>query len=491
METNSMPSAESRFGGCKPTDGAYGFKSRVIGHLKTRYGQIAAGLSASLIVGASPFAISHPLVVLAVCLLPIAALVVLAAPLIMGLLFVTFSFFRIHEAIPQLYSLKIPQLLALATLAGLFWHLAARRLQPFWSRELTLFFAFFFIATISVVFATARENAMGMWSGTYIKVAIMVLVICWITRTPKDFALATRLFVGAGILIAVIAISNKMNGIGLVEGTRVTIGRDIGSQIGDPNDLALVLLFPASFALSLLLTRGMSPMSRIFGGIAFVVVVWGIIATQSRGGLLGIVAVCGVFGVRTIKSKAVLAMIAAVGLMGLFAMAGINDRQSGGAAESGIDESAMGRIYAWGAAWKMAITHPLTGVGMDSFNNNYFFYSSHWDGKNHAVHSTWFQIMAETGFIGFLIFVSLIGRVGLTAWNSVKRAWSGDLPDFWSDGEKTAIRGMSMALLAGLAGISVSCTFLTMGYTWPLYMLLALTVALARTLATAGTANAA
>ncbi|MGB0360640.1 MAG: hypothetical protein ACPGEF_04425, partial [Endozoicomonas sp.] len=44
-----------------------------------------------------------------------------------------------------------------------------------------------------------------------------------------------------------VAVSNKLNGIGLVEGSRVTISRHLQSQIGDPNDLSLVLLFPVSF----------------------------------------------------------------------------------------------------------------------------------------------------------------------------------------------------------------------------------------------------
>lgn len=65
-----------------------------------------------------------------------------------------------------------------------------------------------------------------------------------------------RTFVVAGCLVALVALYNKASGIGLVEGTRVTIGRELGSVLGDPNDLALVLLFPAGFSLSLLLNQG-------------------------------------------------------------------------------------------------------------------------------------------------------------------------------------------------------------------------------------------
>ena len=41
--------------------------------------------------------------------------------------------------------------------------------------------------------------------------------------------------------------------------------REIGSVLGDPNDLALVLMFPASFAVSLIATQGVGKSSRLLG----------------------------------------------------------------------------------------------------------------------------------------------------------------------------------------------------------------------------------
>ncbi len=56
-------------------------------------------------------------------------------------------------------------------------------------------------------------------------------------------------------------------------------------------------------------------------------------------------------------------IFSSIGLLALIVLAGISDRASGGAAEEGVDESAMGRIYAWQAAINMAIANPFTGVG--------------------------------------------------------------------------------------------------------------------------------
>ncbi|MDA1378987.1 hypothetical protein PCI56_02885 [Plesiomonas shigelloides subsp. oncorhynchi] len=90
------------------------------------------------------------------------------------------------------------------------------------------------------------------------------------------------------------ALYNKSAGIGLVEETRVTIGRELGSVLGDPNDLALVLLFPAGFSLASALESRAGKWDRLLGFAGFIVNLLAIVATQSRGGLLGICAVMGI-----------------------------------------------------------------------------------------------------------------------------------------------------------------------------------------------------
>jgi O-antigen ligase len=197
-----------------------------------------------------------------------------------------------------------------------------------------------------------------------------------------------------------------------------------------------------------------------------------VIATQSRGGLLGSVAVFGIFGLKLIRSKTVLITLALVGLSLLFVVAGISDRQSGGAAEAGIDASAMGRIYAWQAAIGMAVDNPIFGVGLNNFYANYFFYSPHWDGLNHAVHSTWFGVLAEMGFLGLLIFIGLICSLLKTSRQTLAVLESSELKR-----KMPHLYACSLAVYAGIVGTIVSGTFLTQGFTWPIYILAALCVA--------------
>ncbi|MDX1739054.1 MAG: O-antigen ligase family protein [Alphaproteobacteria bacterium] len=318
------------------------------------------------------FVIPHPVVVVAVALIPVLAVMALRYPFLMVLGFVIFSFFRIHEVFPQLYPLKIPQLLALATMASLGFNFLTKRIEVYWRSELSLFCVFFALVTVGVFLSTNRAEAMSSWSGSYVKIAVMVFAIAWLSKSANAFRLMLGCILAAGLIVCFVTLYNKVNGIGLVEGTRVTIGRDIGSMLGDPNDLALVLLFPASFALSLFFTSGTGKVASAFGLVCFVIILSAIIATQSRGGLLGITSILAVFGYRRIKSKAVFMILGVICLSVLFVAAGISDRASGGAHEAGIDESSMGRLHAWGAAINMAISHPFTGVGINNFLSNYF-----------------------------------------------------------------------------------------------------------------------
>jgi len=244
-------------------------------------------------------------------------------------------------------------------------------------------------------------------------------------------------------------------------------------MLGDPNDLSLVLMFPLAFAISFATTKNIG-FSRILGLACLVLALSAVIATQSRGGLLGSIAVFGIFGLRLIRSKALLLVIGIVAMAVLFAAAGISDRQSGGAAEEGIDASAMGRLYAWEAAFKMALDNPLTGVGLTNFYANYFFYSSHWDGLNHAVHSTWFGVLAETGFLGLAVFIGIIVSLIKTSRKTLS------ILDSNPDSVSPYLTATALAVYAGIIGTIVSGTFLTQGFTWPIYILAALCIAISR-----------
>ena len=273
--------------------------------------------------------VPHPAVIVALALVPLAGLFVLNKTFWLVLLFVVFSFFRIHEAIPQLYSLKIPLMLSLGALSALLWHaLISKELKIFWHPCLNWLAIFWGLVFIGIIFASNRPIALAEFKGVYWKIMVMTLAIVWLVNSAEYLVKTSTAIICAGSLVAGIAINNSIHGIGLVEGSRVTIGRDFGSMLGDPNDLSLVLMFPLAFAISQVVTTGIPLSKRIISVGVTVLLLAAVIATQSRGGLLGSLAVIGIFAFKVIRSKSLLITLGAIGAIGLYFVAGISDRAS-------------------------------------------------------------------------------------------------------------------------------------------------------------------
>jgi hypothetical protein len=405
---------------------------------------------------------------------PLALVLAVRQPFAACLVFIAFSFFRLHEAYPILGELHIPLLLAIVTLTGLAWNwLIARSIEPYLSRELALFCVFFMIGTAGLVFAYNRTVAWTFWSETYWKIGIMTLAIAWLANRREHFRLAAWVLVVSGCLVALVVVYNKFNGIGLVEGTRVTVGRDIKSVLGDPNDLTLVLLFPFGFACALLLHRG-GPASTLMALIAVPLILVAIIFTQSRGGLVGVVTILTVLGLRVVRSRLLVLLAGGLAALVLFAAMGLATRGyfavAGGG--GGIDLAAYERLYTWRAAIWMMLARPLTGVGLNNFTNTYYLFTEFWIGKAMAPHSTWLGVLAETGIPGFAVFVAMVAF----CFRSILRA----LSELAARDPVPEVQAISVALLASLAGFCVSGAFLTQGFNWPIYVMIALTAAVGR-----------
>jgi putative inorganic carbon (hco3(-)) transporter len=447
-------------------------------------------VGATLLAAITYFSPDDPVTSVIVAGIPLGVLLCVRAPLPICVLFVAFSFFRLHEAYPFLGGLKIPLVLGMLMFASLAAHVFIfKSMDPFLSPELKRVLVMFGIVVFGVVFAQERHIAWSYVVEVYWKVILMTFAIAWLTRTDWDFNFIGRVLVLSGLLVAAVAIYNKFAGIGLVEGTRVSIARvmrineegdledapaEFQSTLSDPNDLSLVLLFPLAFALSFMFYRS-SRLNTVLGAIASAAILLAIIFTQSRGGLIGVLAVFGAIGFRLIKSRTVAITICVIAGLGLATAMGLKGRVSGGAAEitsSGIDESAMGRIYAWTAAINMAVRRPLTGVGVNNFAPSYYFFTPVWENRDKAVHSTWFQVLGETGWPGIVAFMMMVVATCRSAWQSLTRQAAANVSQVQS--------ATALALVSGLAGFCAAGTFLTQAFTWPLYVMIGMTAAIAQ-----------
>src|SRR5215217_7783046 len=241
-------------------------------------GAIAAG--ASLLLVLPWLFVPHPLVPLGLAVGVLFVFAALTRPLLACLGFVMLSLFRIHEAYPFLLPLQLPLAFAGLTWLALAYQGTLGRIEPVWPQELRFFTYFFVVVTFGIPFALSPLLSWESWIGIYYKIALMTLALAWIIRGPRDFELAARSIAVSGLLISVVAIQNKLLGVDLVEGTRVTVGRAVNSMLGDPNDLAFLLLISLSFSVALLAGRS-GAINTILGVSSAPTALWAITYTQS------------------------------------------------------------------------------------------------------------------------------------------------------------------------------------------------------------------
>lgn len=165
--------------------------------------------------------------------------------------------------------------------------------------------------------------------------------------------------------------------------------RYIGT-LGDPNDLGMTLLAAVPMS-GYLAISSRSRLMQLYFVVGLGMILYTIYLLNSRGTILGLVAVIGVLGIiRFGMARAVVAGIIAIPIAIAFAPSRM--------ADSGMDQSALDRIDSWYNGMKMFTSHPFFGVGKDQ----YLVY-------HHKVsHNSWIEQVAEFGMIGYLLWNRIV-----------------------------------------------------------------------------------
>ena len=211
-----------------------------------------------------------------------------------------------------------------------------------------------------------------------------------------------------------------------------------------------------------------------------VAIVYRALSTYSRGGFLSLGAVAALsFWRSDRKTRAVIAgAIVAVLLLPALPPEFWDRMSTITASAEERDDSQAGRLHFWRVAIAMANDRPFLGVGHWAYEEAYDQYD--WTGGRYrtrrSVHSAWFGVLAELGYIALASFV-IIMVMSLWACRRVRRmAQRGEIPQtLGSYGT-----GLESALIAYLVGGS----FIPFQYCEMAWHLVALTIALERVAAT-------
>lgn len=211
---------------------------------------------------------------------------------------------------------------------------------------------------------------------------------------------------------------------------------------------------------------------------AFWLVVFATVFTYSRGALLGLGAVLLLMFWRVKRKALVMALMVPALVIGTaFLPDQLVDR-----AETirtyDADSSAMGRVQAWGVAWNVALTHPLgAGFEFDKGDNSQWLSHAFFSDPivyNHALaaHSIYFQILGEHGFVGLILYMSLMISTVLALGRSRREAGARE--------ETRWIINYARALQVAIAGYAVAGAFLSLAYFDLFYVFVAVAVIMQR-----------
>jgi O-antigen ligase len=191
-------------------------------------------------------------------------------------------------------------------------------------------------------------------------------------------------------------------------------GIGIGGWIGDENDFCLVLNMALPYAYFMIFSDD-SVVKKIMHIGMVVLILAAIMATFSRGGFIGLIAVglyCWFRSSRKIISGVVIGLFALLVLN--FAPKGYWEEMSTIQTEySGETHgTGAGREYTWQVGWKMFLANPVFGVGQGNFPWQFTTYEGEesFDGRSNAgraAHSLYYTLMPELGLLGVSIFLAM------------------------------------------------------------------------------------
>jgi probable O-glycosylation ligase (exosortase A-associated) len=189
--------------------------------------------------------------------------------------------------------------------------------------------------------------------------------------------------------------------------------------------LALNTILPILFYLG---REETNRLLRLTLKISFWLCAVAVVFTYSRGAFLGLLIVMAVLYLRGPRAFAALAGCA---ILYVVAVPYLPDRLTSRMAsiETHQDASAQHRLIAWEVAWKVAKERPLLGAGFWGLANR-MTYAQYGYAQSTSAHSIYFDVLADHGFTGFVIYVWLFGstlwvlfRLRRRAGRSPTQAW--------------------------------------------------------------------
>ncbi len=356
------------------------------------------------------------------------------------------------------FTFPFAQVIGIGTLIGMLFSKEPKRMV--WSREVVLVLVFVIWMCLTTLFAFNRDSAFE-YLIRVIKIEVFFLVTILLMTDRKKI----------DVLIWVSILSLGYYGVKgglftILSGGSSRVYGPADSFIGENNALALALTMTVPLMVYLLLQETRKWWRLGLGGAIFLCAI-SIVGSQSRGALLGVLAMGGFLWLKS-RRKAMIGIVVLLAAVAILVLMPESWWQRMGTINNySEDSSALGRINAWWTAWNVA-TSNLFGGGFKMFTRETFLAYAPNPLDSHDAHSIYFQVLGEHGFVGLFLFLMILGLSWLRCGEIIKLSrrdpdlkWAADL---------------AAMLQVSLIGYMVSGAFLGLAYYDYYYHLIAIMV---------------
>lgn len=355
------------------------------------------------------------------------------------------------------YNFPFSMVVAAATLVALMFSSEKKRIP--WHAITVVWIMLVVWMNVTTIFSLNHDAAVSEWNRT-MKIMLMVLITLMVMSSRERIH----------ALVWIIALSLGFFGLkgglfSIATGGQYRVWGPDYSFIQDNNTLALALVM--TLPLMRYLQQTATKRYVRWGMIAAMgLTAISIVTSFSRGALLAgtVMAVFLAWNSRY-RARMFLAILLFIPIMLSMMPQAWWDRM-GTIQSYDQDASAMGRINAWYFAFNLAVDRPLVGGGFQAFSPELFHKYAPDPEDFHDAHSIYFEMLAEQGFVGLLLFLMLGSIAFFTAGRTVRLA--GAEPSLqWA-------RELAAMLQVSIVGYATGGAFLGLAYFDLFYHLVAL-----------------
>ena len=400
------------------------------------------------------------------------------------LAFTTLLFFRPQDHVKALESLHLAELAAIAGLAAM----VVRRLRAGQTiakvnTEVIAVIMLGAVIVLTIPFSIWPGGSLKVFSDIYVKIILIFALMMSTITSPRRLRQMTWVMIIASGYIAGRGVFDYMRGVNLVEGDRLRGA--IGGMFENPNDLALNLvtfLAPTLF----IIVHDRKPSRRIFASLLAVLMLAATVATKSRSGFLGLIAMglVVIYYTARIKPGIVLGVLVA-GLLALPVMPSSfwNRMDSIMNAEEDATGSRAARVRLLNQGFEVFVDNPVTGIGAGQFQN---YNAPGTIEKWRVTHNVWLQVASELGIFGLLAFLFLVVRAYSANFRTLRMLRmprtrndqpAPEDPLTMTPQQRVIVDTNAKGMIAAIVGWTVCSLFASVAFNWTFYYVLALSVA--------------